>query len=193
MESIDRLLAELRAEYQASQKNRDVPSQPPVEAQPLSQPAAAPSNQTFKTADIKYSGTSDKDLAEIKAEYAAQNKAGEVAAQEALQPLHESENKSQEVTALAPKVTAQEPLQPLHEAENKPQEVTALTPKPPEKIVQSELDVQTHRQKVRQAQVWLKNLDKNSDERYWFDQFAFKYSSRIDAAIDYLQAVNEFD
>ncbi|WP_293133920.1 MULTISPECIES: hypothetical protein [unclassified Microcoleus] len=167
MESIDRLLAELRAEYQASQKNRDVPSQPPVEAQPLSQPAAAPSNQTFKTADIKYPGNLDKDLAEIKAEYAAQNKAREVA--------------------------AQEPLQPLHEAENKSQEVTALTPKPPEKIVPSELDVQTHRQKVRQAQVWLKNLDKNSDERYWFDQFAFKYSSRIDAAIDYLQAVNEFD
>ncbi|TAG60379.1 MAG: hypothetical protein EAZ28_07570 [Oscillatoriales cyanobacterium] len=167
MESIDRLLAELRAEYQASQKKREVASGQPVEAQPLSQPAAVPSNQTFKTADIKYSGTFDKDLAEIKAEYEAQNKAQEVA--------------------------AQQPLQPLHEAENKPQEVTALAPQPAEKIVQSELDVQTHRQKVRQAQVWLKNLDKNSDERYWFDQFAFKYSSRIDAAIDYLQAVNEFD
>ncbi|MCC3405614.1 MAG: hypothetical protein JGK17_08470 [Microcoleus sp. PH2017_10_PVI_O_A] len=166
MESIDRLLAELRAEYQASQKKREVPSGPPVEAQPPSQPAAVPSNQTFKTADIKYPSNLDKDLAEIKAEY-AQNKAREVA--------------------------PQEPLQPLHEAENKPQEVTALAPKPPEKIVPSELDVQTHRQKVRQAQVWLKNLDKNSDERYWFDQFAFKYSSRIDAAIDYLQVVNEFD
>ena len=71
--------------------------------------------------------------------------------------------------------------------------MTALAPQPPEKIVQSELDIQTRRQKVRQAQVWLKNLDKNSDERYWFDQFAFKYSSRIDAAIDYLQVVDEFD
>jgi hypothetical protein len=66
MESIDRLLAELRAEYQASQKKREVASGPPVEAQPLSQPAVVPSNQTFKTADIKYSGTLDKDLAEIK-------------------------------------------------------------------------------------------------------------------------------
>ncbi|MEG4317377.1 MULTISPECIES: salt stress protein, Slr1339 family [unclassified Microcoleus] len=167
MESIDRLLAELRAEYQASQKNREVASQSPLEAQQPSQPAAAPSNQTLKTADVKYPGNLDKDLAEIKAEYAAQNKAREVA--------------------------AQEPLKPLHEAENKAPEVTALAAQPSEKIVQSESDVQTHRQKVRQAQVWLKNLDKNSDERYWFDQFAFKYSSRIDAAIDYLQAVNEFD
>ncbi len=168
MESIDRLLAELKAEYQASQKVREVLSQPPVEAQPLSQPAAVPSNQTLKTTDINlYAGVLDKDLAEIKAECEAQNKHQEVA--------------------------AREPLKSLHKAENKAQEVTALAPQTPEKIVQSELDVQTRRQKVRQAQVWLKNLDKNSDERYWFDQFAFKYSSRIDAAIDYLQVVNEFD
>ena len=168
MESIDRLLAELKAEYQASQKVREVQSQPSVEAQPLSQPAAVPSNQTLKTTDINlYAGALDKDLAEIKAECEAQNKHQEVA--------------------------AQEPLKAEHEAENKAQEVTALAPQTPEKIVQSELDVQTRRQKVRQAQVWLKNLDKNSDERDWFDQFAFRYSSRIDAAIDYLQAVNEFD
>lgn len=168
MESIDRLLAELKAEYQESQKNRELKSQPPLEAQPLSQPAAAPSTQTLKTTDINlYAGALDKDLAQIKAECEAQNKLQEVA--------------------------VQEPLKSPQKAENKAQEVTALAPQSPEKIVQSELDVQTRRQKVRQAQVWLKKLDKNSDERYWFDQFAFKYSSRIDAAIDYLQAVNEFD
>ncbi|MEG3940295.1 MULTISPECIES: salt stress protein, Slr1339 family [unclassified Microcoleus] len=168
MESIDRLLAELKAEYQASQKLREVQSQPSVEAQPLSQPAAVPSNKTSKTTNINlYPGALEKDLAEIKAECEAQNKHQEVA--------------------------AQKPLKSPKKAENKAQEVTALAPQPPEKIVQSELDIQTRRQKVRQAQVWLKNLDKNSDERYWFDQFAFKYSSRIDAAIDYLQVVDEFD
>ena len=168
MESIDRLLAELKAEYQASQKIRELQSQPPVEAQPLSQPAAVRSNQTLKTSDINlYAGALDKDLAQIKAEYEAQNKAQEVA--------------------------AQEPLSAEHEAQNKAQEVTALETRPAEKVAGPQLDVQTHRQKVRQAQVWLKNLDKNSDERYWFDQFAFKYASRIDAAIDYLQAVSQFD
>jgi hypothetical protein len=168
MESIDRLLAELKAEYQASQKQAELKSQPPMPAQPPLQPSALRSNQTVKTSDQNlYASALDSDLAQIKAEYEAQNKA-------------------QEVAALAP-------LQSLHEAQNKAQEVAALAPQLSEKIVLSELDVQTHRQKVRQAQVWLKNLDKNSDERYWFDQFAFKYSSRIDAAIDYLQAVNEFD
>lgn len=168
MESIDRLLAELKAEYQASQKQAELKNQPPVPAQAPLPPATVRSNPTVKTSDLNlYAGTLDKDLAQIKAEYEAQNKAQEVA--------------------------AQEPLKAEHEAQNKAQEVTALEPRPAAKVTQPELEVQTHRQKVRQAQVWLKNLDKNSDERYWFDQFAFRYSSRIDAAIDYLQAVNEFD
>ncbi|MEG3902198.1 hypothetical protein QUB19_08570 [Microcoleus sp. B4-C5] len=161
MESIERLLGELKAEYQASQKNAELKTQAPV-------PAQAPANPTFKTSDINlYASPLDKDLAQIKAEYEAQNKAQEVA--------------------------LPEPLKAENQAQNKAQEVALQEPQPAEKVAVPQLDVQTHRQKVRQAQVWLKKLDKNSDEGYWFDQFAFKYSSRIDAAIDYLQVVNEFD
>ncbi|MEG5032733.1 salt stress protein, Slr1339 family [Microcoleus sp. AT3-D2] len=168
MESIERLLGELKAEYQASQKNAELKSQTPVQAQAPVPQAAVPSNQTFKTSDINlYAGSLDQDLAQIKAEYEAQNKAQAVA--------------------------SQQPLKAEHEAPNKAQEVAALELLPAEKVAGLQLDVQTHRQKVRQAQVWLKKLDKNSDEGYWFDQFAFKYSSRIDAAIEYLQVVNEFD
>lgn len=169
MESIDRLLAELKAEYQASRKqDDDLKSQPLVQAQAPVPQAPVPSTQTFKTLDINlYAGSLDNDLAQIKAEY-------------------EGKNKAQEVAAL-------EPLKAEYKAKSKVQEVASLEPQPAEKVAAPQLDVETHRQKVRQAQVWLKKLDKNSDEGYWFDQFAFKYSSRIDAAIDYLQAVNEFD
>lgn len=58
-------------------------------------------------------------------------------------------------------------------------------------IAQQELQVKTRREKVRQAQVWLKKLDKNSDEGFWFDRFAYKYDCRVEAAIDYLAAVKE--
>ena len=169
MESIDRLLAELKAEYQASQKNAELKSQPQVqESQAPLPPAVLRSNEGFKISDLNsYAGAMDKDLAQIKAEYEAQNKTQEVA---------------------VPK-----PLKAEYEAQNKTQEAVSLEQQPAAKVAGPQLDVQTHRQKVRQAQVWLKKLDKDSDERYWFDQFAFKYSSRIDAAIDYLQAVNEFD
>ena len=169
MESIDRLLAELKAEYQASQKNAELKSQPAVqEAQAPLPPAVLRSNEAFKRADLNlYAGAMDKDLAQIKAEYEAQNKTQEVA---------------------SPK-----PIKVEDEVQNKTQEAASLEQRPPAKVAEPQLDVQTHKQKVRQAQVWLKKLDKTSDERYWFDQFAFKYASRIDAAIDYLQAVNEFD
>jgi hypothetical protein len=169
MESIDRLLAELKAEYQASRKQADdLKSQPLVQAQVPLKPPAVPSNPTFKTLDIDlYAGALDKDLAQIKAEYKAKSKVQEVA--------------------------ALEPLKAEYKAKSKVQEMASLEPQPAEKVAAPQLDVETHRQKVRQAQVWLKKLDKNSDEGYWFDQFAFKYSSRIEAAIDYLQAVNEFD
>jgi hypothetical protein len=168
MESIDRLLAELKAEYQASQKNAELKSQPAVqEAQAPLPPAVLRSNEAFKRADLNLYAAADKDLAEIKAEYEAPNKDREV--------------------------TVPKPLKAEYEAPNKTQEAVSLEQQPSAKIAGPQLDVQTHRQKVRQAQVWLKKLDKDSDERYWFDQFAFKYSSRIDAAIDYLQAVKEFD
>src|SRR4028118_1938305 len=188
MESINRLLAELKAEYQASQKQADeLKSQPLVQAQAPLKPAAVPSNPTFKTLDIDlYAGALDKDLAQIKAEYEAQNKVQEVASLEPLKAEYEGQNKAQEVASL-------EPLKAEYKAQNKVQEVASLEPQPAEKVAAPQLNVETHRQKVRQAQVWLKKLDKNSDEGYWFDQFAFKYSSRIDAAIDYLQAVNVFD
>jgi hypothetical protein len=169
MESIDRLLAELRAEYQESQKkSAQLKIQPTVKAEPSGQQVGFPSSQTLKTVgETLDSGTFDSDLDQIKAEYEAQDQVQEV--------------------------TKQEQLKAEYEAQNKAQELAKQEQPPAEKVVQKQSQVQTHREKVRQAQVWLKNLSKNSDERFWFDQFAFKYSSRIDAAIDYLQVVNEFD
>ncbi|MFM7425867.1 MAG: salt stress protein, Slr1339 family [Elainella sp.] len=38
----------------------------------------------------------------------------------------------------------------------------------------------------RQAQDWLENLDTASGEAAWFEEFAAKYASRMEAAIDYL-------
>ena len=169
MESIERLLAELRGEYQESQKKAaQLKNQPTVKAE-LSQPEAlVRSGETIKTVgETLSSGTFDSDLAQIKAEYEKKDKAAEVVKQEQLKAECEKQDKVAEI------VKQEQPLA--------------------EKVVQKQSHVQTHREKVRQAQVWLKKLDKNSEEGFWFDRFAFKYSSRIDAAIDYLQAVNEFD
>lgn len=39
---------------------------------------------------------------------------------------------------------------------------------------------------VRQAQAWLDSLDHNTSEAAWFEEFATKYSSRVEAAVDFL-------
>ncbi|NES85124.1 MAG: hypothetical protein F6K10_28990 [Moorea sp. SIO2B7] len=44
---------------------------------------------------------------------------------------------------------------------------------------------------TRQAQDWLKNLDPNSDEGLWFEEFSYSYDSKLEAAIDYLEALRE--
>jgi hypothetical protein len=222
MESIDRLLAELKAEYQESQKAAELKRQSAMPAEQPSPEALVPSTQTIKTVNKTLdSGTFDSDLAQIKAEYEAQDKAQEVAKQELLKAEYEAQNKAQEVVKQeqlkpepnkaqeivkeqqfkpeykepnkAQEIVKQQQLKPEYKEPNKAQEIVKQEQPLAENVVQKQSHVQTHREKVRQAQVWLKNLNKNSDEGYWFDQFAFKYSSRIDAAIDYLQAVNEFD
>lgn len=41
------------------------------------------------------------------------------------------------------------------------------------------------------AQTWLKQLKPNSDEGRWFAEFACNYDSKLEAAIDYLEALQE--
>ncbi len=71
-------------------------------------------------------GTFDSDLAQIKAEYEAQDQVQEVAKQEQLKAEYEAQKKAQEL---------------------------AKQEQPPEKVVQKQSQVQTHREKVRQEKM----------------------------------------
>ena len=51
---------------------------------------------------------------------------------------------------------------------------------------QETLKLQRRGQVVKQAETWLKDLNAQSGEAAWFEEFAAKYSSRVEAAIDYL-------
>ncbi|MDJ0724798.1 MAG: hypothetical protein QNJ38_06770 [Prochloraceae cyanobacterium] len=61
-----------------------------------------------------------------------------------------------------------------------------------EEIQQQELNRQRQRKALtRQARSWLDNLDPRSDEGLWFEEFAYTYESKLEAAIDYLAALQE--
>lgn len=44
---------------------------------------------------------------------------------------------------------------------------------------------------TQEATEWLKNLNLRSEEGLWFEEFAYSYPSKLEAAIDYLQALRE--
>jgi hypothetical protein len=59
-----------------------------------------------------------------------------------------------------------------------------------EKIQQEQLQKQRRQSLEKQAQAWLKQLHPHSQEGLWFEEFAYKYPSKLEAAIDYLQVLS---
>jgi hypothetical protein len=48
-------------------------------------------------------------------------------------------------------------------------------------------------QLAKTAQTWLKQLDPKSTEGIWFEEFSCNYGSRLEAAIEYLEALQDVD
>ena len=116
--------------------------------------------------------TTDEFLAQIKTKFAHQKS--------------QSQPKSQTNTT-------QDSLQTLaHQYQaSKQQQIQQKQQEKIEDIQKQELNKQRQRKQLtRQAKEWLKNLDPNSDEGFWFEQFALAYESKLEAAIDYLDALN---
>jgi hypothetical protein len=126
MDSIDKLLAELKAEYDEPAK----PQQPP------------PQTKTFIQPPPKSTSLIDNLLAEVKADFVEKDTAQELRRQQELEQ---------------------------------------------ERIQQEKLKAQQLEALKNQAEDWLKKLDPFSAEGLWFERFAEGYSSKLEAAIEYLQ------
>jgi hypothetical protein len=79
---------------------------------------------------------------------------------------------------------------PVAPAAEVPKPVSMPTPEPSP-------DTQAQREKRRQqaleqkARRWLSNLNPQSEEGRWFEEFAYSYDSRVKAAMDYLEALKD--
>ena len=127
MDSIDKLLAQFKAEYEEPAKVEE-PRQQPLQPETLRQPLP------------KQEALIDNLLAQVKAGYEEQDQ------------LRQQQLKAEQ----------------LKQQQLQQQQLEALS---------------------RSAKVWLENLDPLSSEGIWFEKFAEKYSSKLAAAIDYLQAL----
>ncbi|NEU76783.1 hypothetical protein PI95_030810 [Hassallia byssoidea VB512170] len=126
MDSIDKLLAELKAEY----TEPATPQQPP------------PQTKTFIQPPPKSTSLIDNLLAEVKADFVEKDAVEELRRQQELEQ---------------------------------------------ERIKQEQLKAQQLEGLKNQAKDWLKKLDPFSAEGLWFERFAEGYSSKLEAAIEYLQ------
>ncbi|MGL5065653.1 MAG: salt stress protein, Slr1339 family [Microcoleus sp.] len=189
---VDRDLAQIKAEYEeleetiaAAKEEADLPTT-----------SIAPILQVQAAENKLYSIIVDSDLAQIKAEYEQRDRG--------VSPVKlEPEFQTKSVFSTPTIATSEKRLDAgvidsdlaqikiEYEECDRESEVAKQEQQPTGQIAQQELQVKTRREKVRQAQVWLKKLDKNSDEGFWFDRFAYKYDCRVEAAIDYLAAVKE--
>ncbi len=60
------------------------------------------------------------------------------------------------------------------------------------KLIQQDESNKQRKEKelIAKAEKWLKTLDVNSDEGFWFEQFAYAYPTKMEAAIEYLKALS---
>lgn len=133
MDSIDRLLAQVKAEYETANQQ---PQAKPLQTEQIKQPPP------------KSAASIDSLLAEVKADYKQHD-------------WVEAQLRQQ-----------QQQAEVLKQQQHQQQQLQALQ---------------------QRAIAWLEALDPFSSEGLWFERFAEKYSSKLEAAIDYLKDIAETD
>jgi hypothetical protein len=158
MESIDDLLAQVKAEYQEQEQNPP-PKKPSLfTAEEFTSPASTPPNYQPQTTTQNWVSTvEDSLLAQVKAEFAEQQRAEELKKEQQLQEVQLRKEQQQREEQLRAKQREQRQREAL----------------------------------TQEATAWLKNLNFRSEEGLWFEEFSYSYPSKLEAAIDYLQALRE--
>ena len=153
MESIDDLLAQVKAEYQNPKIQPTKEQSLLEELNSVEYPTVQPKAWNQPTKSLIEDGL----LAEVRAEFEEQQQAEEIKKQQ----RQREEQLQKEQQAKAEQIRLQQQEQ---------QKKEALT---------------------KEASEWLKNLNFRSEEGLWFEEFAYSYPSKLEAAIDYLQALRE--
>ena len=202
MESIERLLADVRTEYQSSVE--------PTEPKTLTDLTAQPSTASTASENVLLSNFAtlpeDNLLAELKREYEETNALSSVKPakvnvlpnlteeifvfpQLSSPTIHENGLLNNFVSLPENNLLAE--LKGEYEEEAKAEEQKRQQQLKEEQIRQEKLKQQQQEAISKQVQAWLKTLDPLSDEGLWFEEFAYKYPSKQEAAIDYLQALQK--
>ena len=218
MSSIDDLLNELRAGHQEkrreSEESAPAPSTPEnmadntdnvlddLRSQFTSQPKPSPApesdldaiKQQFRAQPTPSSPEADNSLDELKQRYQQNQEQAKTPSDGVNLDLEQVRLQAMQLRSQedAEKVAAEQTDDILSSMRDRFIQDRAVARQKAEAAKEEERQRKQQRRAMKpRAQKWLKELDPYSDEGYWFDQFAQSYSDRLEAALDYLQAMGD--
>jgi 4-alpha-glucanotransferase len=166
MDEMEKLLAQLKAEYEEEPASPSLPQTPTPSQQKRSQPLS--------------SSPLDKLLTELKAEIEQpQSYSPPVSKSSSAERSHHSDDST--LKDLQAEFKAQEQLE-------KQRQQQALQE---QQRVERERQQQKKQALKQQAQEWLKKLNPRSEEGMWFEEFSYSYEDKLEAAMHYLEALRE--
>ncbi len=158
MESIDDLLAQVKAEYQEKEQAKQPKKQPLFQEEEFKSPLPVPPIYQPQPSSPNWISPAEESLlAQVKAEFEEQEQAEKLKRQQ--QQKEEQLRKEQQLRE-----------EQLRAEQRRQRRREALT---------------------KEATEWLKNLKPRSEEGLWFEEFSYSYPSKLEAAIDYLEALRE--
>ena len=198
MESIDDLLSQLKAEYEEKGNPSQPKKQQPVKGeQPPNEPILPiPPTQVQRENNVASSSAEYSLLSDLKAEFEDKKKQqpvkGKQPRKEPILPIIPT--KVQRENNVAPSSAEYGLLSNLKaefEEQDRAEELKRQQQLKEEQLRQEQIKQQQRQAVKKEAEVWLKKLDPKSAEGLWFEEFAYSYPSKLEAAIDYLQALRE--
>jgi hypothetical protein len=213
MESIDDLLAQVKADYQAKDHGKQPKKTPLFPEKELQNPPPLPVTYQGQSTVQNWSSSVDESLLEeVKAEFeekdqGKQPKKTPLFTKEELQassPIPGNYQASSVVQnwvspvdeALLGDIKIEFKERERAEELKRQQQIKEEQLKKEQQIREEQLRVQQREQRRREAlsqeaNEWLKQLNPRSEEGRWFEEFSYSYPSKLEAAIDYLQALRE--
>lgn len=212
-DSVEDLLAQIKAQYGDASQSDPSPGSPadlPSSVESSSQSPASPSRPTIEPKSSGASGSIDDLLADIAGKPAPAQPSGHShpssipsfssSLPDWQTPVSLPDEKQSEKANQVKKISTDRLLDDLKAQYAEHDRAEALKQQEQRRVEalkqqaqlqqeqrrQAELKRQKHRAILQQAEEWLKRLDPRSGEAIWFEEFAAKYESKLEAAIDYL-------
>lgn len=183
MESIDDLLADLKAEYEEKDKPKPPPKQEPLKE-------VVPKT----VGDIGYKEEDKKEESLFKPNaYEDQTLKPKKSPQLPPIPKRQTQVHWQQsnIDLSSDKYSLIEELKEEFQEKERLEQLERQEQIRKEQLRQERIKQQQKQALRKEAENWLKKLNPRSTEGLWFEEFAEAYPSKIEAAIDYLQALKE--